>query len=414
VKRSIGLAVVVTMLAGVAAALPAWAVSLELDPSFSGDGVRPLALERGDVTSLRLDGAQILAAGRYVGASDQRRIFIARLQNDGNLVQNFGNGGVVTRRAPGISADVDMQVLPDGSALTAYNRRTGVVVHKWTPDGELDPSFSADGERLVPMTITGRFDPAAQIAVDTQERIVVAGMEQVENGFNTVIARLTPSGATDKSLSKNGRVTVNLGNWDWPDALVTDAEDRILLGSDYWQFRGTRFPEHGVVIRLRPRGELDTSFSGDGIVRFKMLSGGVNYPAEIGIGRSGAVTVAAVAGDEAYGAVRLSRNGRFDRDYGHDGVLSINCECALFPASVDAGRVAFSGFRGFVESEGEIDWTSITVRISRDGTNVDRRHFDLFPDRARNQVDAVLIDDDRTLLGGRAAGEGFVARLGRS
>ena len=405
------LAVTLSMLVGLAA-LPAWAVSLDMDTSFAGDGIRRLALERGTVLSMGLDGAQVLAAGRYVDEEGSPRVFVTRLRDNGSIVEAFGQDGIASRRAPGVKDGVDMQVLSDGSVLTAYARPTGVVVNKWTPDGKRDSSFSADGERLIAMPITGRLAVDALVTVDTRGRVVVAAMEAVEKGYNAVITRLSSIGAYDTSFSKNGRVTVNLGKWDWVDALATDADDRIVLGSDYWRPEGKDVPEYGVVVRLRANGELDTSFSGDGVVRFKMLDDGVNYPVEIGVGASGRLTVAAVAGGEAYGAIRLTPTGRFVRDYGHDGVLSVNCVCSLYVASVVRGQVAFSGSKGFVPSEGDIDWTTIAVRISKDGARVDRNHFDLLPDVERDFVSAVLIDGARTVLGGRGGGNSFVARLG--
>lgn len=410
-KRSFTIAVVVSVLAGVVVALPAWAVSLDPDPTFGTDGVQELDVRRGDISVLRLDGSQIVGAGRYDGAENNSRLFVTRMDDDGSADLSYGTDGVASVLAPGLRGGVDIEVLADGSAVTAYHRRSGIVVHKWTPDGDLDNSFSGDGTRLVELSIVGGFPAAPQVAIDTQGRIVVAAMDRTDNGTNALVARLLPGGAYDEALSDNGRVAINLGTVDWVDALATDASDRILLGSDYWQLSG-KFPDYGTVIRLRGNGSFDSKFSEDGVVRIRMLRGGSNYPVEFGIAGSGVITVAAVNGGQSYGAVRLMPNGSFDTSYGHDGVVSLNCECALFAASVDGGRVAFAGNKGWDQQTREYDWTTIVVRISSNGVSADRTHVDLLPDRSRDDVNAVLIDGDRTLIGGETNSKAFAARLG--
>jgi uncharacterized delta-60 repeat protein len=385
-------------------------VSLDPDPTFGTDGVHRMAIPPGAVQSLQLDGSQIVGAGSFVGAANHDRVFVARFADDGSPDAGYGDAGVASAFAPGLRSSVTHEVLSDGSAATAYNRKSGIVVHKWTPDGVLDTSFSGDGVRLVEMSIT-RYSTAPKLAVDTQGRIVVAGMDEANDGYNVIVARLTSDGAYDQSFSSNGRVTVNRGEWDWSDALATDANDRILLGSDNWTLSGKR-PDSGTVMRLRGNGSLDTNFSGNGVVKFRMLRGGANYPVEIAVAASGDVTVAAVNGGVSYGAVRLTSDGSFDTSYGHDGVLSMNCECWLYSASIDDGRVAFAGNKGYNPQLGELDWTAIVVRISASGVRVDRQHMDLVPDAKTDIVNSVLIDGSRTLIGGETRKNAFVARLG--
>lgn len=410
-RRRVAVIAAITTLAGVVLTLPAWAVSLEPDPTFGTDGVHRMAIPPGAVQSLQLDGSEVVGAGSFVGAANHDRVFVARFADDGSLDSSYGYDGVASAFAPGLRTSVTHEVLSDGSAVTAYNRKTGIVVHKWTPDGVLDTSFSGDGLRLVGMSIARYYSTAPKLAVDSQGRVVVTAMKSLKNGSNVIVARLMPDGAYDDSLSSNGRVTVNRDAWDWSDALTTDANDRILLGSDNWWLQG-KHPDYGVVIRLRGNGNVDTSFSGNGVARVRMLRGGVNYPVEIGVASSGDITVAAVNGGESYGAVRLMPDGSFDTSYGHDGVLSMNCECRLFAASVNDGRVAFAGNKGYDPQLGKLDWTAIVVRISASGVRVDRQHLDLIPDAKTDVVNSVLIDGSRTLIGGETGKNAFVARLG--
>jgi uncharacterized delta-60 repeat protein len=393
-------------------ALPAWAVSLDLDPSFSTDGVIGWSLQDGDGEALARDGGHVLTAGSYSGPSASR-IFVARVNDDGSPDDSFGGDGVVTAGARGIRSEVALEVLQDHSVLVAYNRKDGIVIRKWTPEGVLDPTFAGDGERTVMAAATGIVSQA-QLDVDTEGRIVVATMVKVKDGYNALIARLMPNGPFDDTLSGDGRRTINLGVTDWVDALATDASDRIVLGTDYYDMSVKNFPDYGALVRLRQNGSFDTTFSGNGIVRFRMLAQeGVNFPLEIEIDDQGKLTVAAVAGSAAYGAIRLLPDGTFDSAYGHDGVLSVNCACALFAASVNGGRVAIAGNKGFVGGTTDsYDSTTIVVRISASGARIDRRSLDLFPGSFQEGVRAVLIDGPRTLIGGQSLKRAFLARFG--
>lgn len=392
----------------VAIGLPALAVSLDLDPTFSDDGIVRWPLNDGRVTSLAKDGDQIVTVGRSA-AGRLPRVMVARFNDDGSFDETFGDQGVASAQAPGMSVSADLWVLDDGRLVTAYNHKTGIVVHRWTANGALDPTFSGDGERLIRFDQTG-YRPIPQVVVDGQQRIVVAGMAEVNEGQNAVIARLLESGQLDDSLAGDGTVSINLGVVDWVDALATDSNDRILLGTDYWNLDAEKVPDYAAVVRLRQNGSFDTSFSDNGVMRFRMIADSVNYPVDIDVDAAGVITVPAIAGAEAYGAARLLPDGSLDQTYGHDGVLSIGCLCGLYDASVVGGRVAFAGTKGYGSSG--YDDTAIVVRISADGARVDRQHFDLFPGDEREQVESVLIDGERTLIGGQSLRRPFLSRLG--
>jgi uncharacterized delta-60 repeat protein len=388
-------------------ALPAWAVSLEPDPSFSGNGSLRMSLKAGAVDDLAKDGDQILAAGGYRTDTDKLAIFVARFNGDGTLDSGYGTGGVATTLVPG-AGSVRLAVQSDGAAVTVTRRDKIMVAHRWTPDGQLDTTFSDDGVRELPF---GALHPKGSglVTVDSDGRILSAALTYARHGENTRIVRLNPDGSRDSTFGGDGVVTIDLDRNDTPLALTVDRTGRAILGLGFIRLSTgeLKYAGRAGVVRLRPNGAYDKTFSDDGLFLFRLYPGKSTLPMDVGIDSSNRIVVAAHDySTQSYGAVRLQQDGDRDPNFGYRGMISVGCTCSVFTADVQDGNVAFGGTRELVAGR-----NAIVARIDDDGTRTLLWEGDLLSDDTGEFTSAVLVDGRRTVLGGNSLNVPFLARL---
>ena len=127
-----------------------------------------------------------------------------------------------------------------------------------TPTGAPDAGFGSGGKTTFFMGSDA--DGVGGVAIDSQNRVVVAGSAQNPIDFNFAIARLTTTGDLDSSFNGNGTQYVSFGNTDdRASAVAVDALDRIVVaGSSI-----NTFSNFGVA-RLTADGGLDNNFGTGG------------------------------------------------------------------------------------------------------------------------------------------------------
>src|SRR5262249_7562535 len=122
--------------------------------------------------------------------------------------------------------------------------------------------FDGDGQQRINF---GLYDYAGSVAIDSHDRIVVAGFtnDYGPTGSNFAVARLNPDGALDTSFDGDGQQTIDFGNiYEYGYAVTVDAQDRILVaGESYGSSQDVL--DVFAVARLATTGALDISF-GDG------------------------------------------------------------------------------------------------------------------------------------------------------
>jgi uncharacterized delta-60 repeat protein len=127
----------------------AWAAPEELDPSFGGDGKVTTnfspGLDEGTDVAIQADG-KIVVAGGAAG-----RFAVARYEMSGSLDDSFsGNGKVKTNFVGGTDRALGVAIQPNGKIVVAGIHGIGAnptfALVRYTPDGNLDPSFGGDGK----------------------------------------------------------------------------------------------------------------------------------------------------------------------------------------------------------------------------------------------------------------------------
>ena len=268
-----------------------------LDATFGGDGkvVTDFSVGRDFALGVVIQTDQkIVVAGRV--GSGGGRMGLARYNTGGALDFTFSGDGKkginFTRhddRADLVALQADGSLVAAGTA--AYDRRTArFAVVRLTSGGTLDTSFSGDGK--VTTNFTDSFDGAFAVAIQSDQKIVVAGQAASAMG----LARYTSGGTLDPAFGDNGKVQTNFGGGvDYADDIELDAAGNIVAAGSANFFGNSNF----ALARFMSDGTLDSTFGGDGRVTTSFTSG-ADHAFNVAIQADGnVVAVGRAAGSKA-------------------------------------------------------------------------------------------------------------------
>jgi uncharacterized delta-60 repeat protein len=157
----------------------------------------------------------------------------------------------------------------------------------------------------------GEYSQAHAVAIQPDGKIVVAGIADAQ----VALVRYRPDGRLDPTFSHDGLLRMRFGDYSRAGALAIQPDGKILVLG--WSTETT------VLARLKPSGGLDPSFSGDGLV----TDFGDNGFADLALDPNGKIILAgATPGsrpDVAVAAVaRFQPDGTPDTSFSEDGVAS--------------------------------------------------------------------------------------------
>ena len=228
------------------------------DPTFNGGRVRTGLGDSEEAGAMALDASgRIVVAGRASGS-----IALVRYDTNGILDSTFGQNGAVQDQAHFGDLSAAYAIVIDDLGRIAVagtrtkifpddSRNTDFIVARYHDDGTPDNLFGSGGWIS---TGFGGLDFARGLAIDTEGRLVAAGSNLGANA-DFLLARYTPYGSLDETFGQAGRVGTDLGGSDEINAMVLDAEGRIVVAGSSSAL-GTR----DFVVRryqTRPLADLD-------------------------------------------------------------------------------------------------------------------------------------------------------------
>jgi uncharacterized delta-60 repeat protein len=256
--------------------------------------------------------------GKIVAAGGSRGFALARFNPDGSPDTTFGEDGTVkTDNTTGNHEYAnDLVLQPDGKLVVAGKLFNDFTLARYTPDGTLDETFGEDG--TVTTDLGGEPGDSGSVyalALQSDNRIVAAGLRGVSPEGDSVLARYTPDGTLDTTFGEDG--TVITGGRGLAYALVVQPDGKpIVAGSS----GGDNFRDDFLLERYKPDGTLDTSFGGDGRVTTNF--GGYDNAVDLVLQPDGKIVVAGDSNsenDNDFALARYNRNGTLDRSFGGDG-----------------------------------------------------------------------------------------------
>jgi len=249
----------------------------DLDPSFGNGGKQILdpfepPAQAWAYTLALEPGGDILVGGTEFVSEQDNPGFVARLEPNGDLDPSFADGGVKTINLPVPGTDVNTlinQMIVDSRGRIAaaasadnHNAQGGdqAVMLRLRSNGAYDPSFSGNGLKGIP----GRDSALLSIAAAPHGRLVGAGrVGPYGHGYKMLVTRVEGSGPFDRSFAGDGVKTTKLdiGRVNVvAHEVMMQRNGKPLIAAEWYREDNGR----DLVVRLRPNGVLDHSFSGNG------------------------------------------------------------------------------------------------------------------------------------------------------
>ncbi len=310
------------------------------DNSFSGDGeVTVPQVRNGATLALQPDGRIVIAGSADIG--DHTGFALARLNTDGTPDEGFSGDGTLAHDFAGSGAYAnDVAIQPDGKIVVGGSVETGTeessgsdyALVRYDEDGELDASFSGDGLQTTNFVIG--YQGISDIALQDDGKIVATGDTiPWEGTWGIGVVRYNESGELDPSFDDDGLQVVDLGTEAGAQSrdVAIQQDGRIVVAgkTDTWSFLD---PSDFAIVRLTAGGELDVSFSGDGMQTTDF--GGRDAANALLVDPAGRIVTAGEAHPSDLGVARYASDGALDGEFSGDGKTT-----ADFPGYEDANDV---------------------------------------------------------------------------
>lgn len=204
------------------------------------------------------------------------------LAADGDLDDSFGNAGIALAgpsRTVGVPSKPAVQA--DGKIVFCDTYRVPGVgdaefqVSRFHADGRIDTGFGQQGRTMILFASAyPQNNQCTGVAIAPDGRIVVVGESQPlgGNGIDFAVARLTSTGQLDTTFSGDGMVTVGFDGADAGQPGDDRARAVVVQANGRIVVAGETMAAGSnrrfAVLRLRPDGSRDTTFNGTGRVVF--------------------------------------------------------------------------------------------------------------------------------------------------
>ncbi len=234
----------------------------------------------GNAAHLLADGSLLVAGVDTVVDSSSNSpvgtFVLARFLATGSLDPAYGSGGrghsplVISRTAAnGLAIQADGKLVTAGPHVSICTndacRKDGFAVARYTITGTLDSTFGTAG-RVV--TLLPDSPVARAVAVQSDGKLVVAGLAYGTSSSQVALARYLANGSLDNSFGTGGTVTSNFGNTSIAyeaNAVALQADGKIVVAGRTWQ--------NGMfVARFLANGSVDTGFGTQGQMLFNVAA----------------------------------------------------------------------------------------------------------------------------------------------
>ena len=181
----------------------------------------------------------------------------------------------------------------------------------------LDVSFGTGGKVT---TTIGDQDFITSIAIQSDGKIVAAGVAKIANVQKFALVRYNTDGSFDNTFGTGGIVTTSIpgSGADGAGAVAIQGDGKILAAG--FTFNTTM---DFALIRYNTNGTLDNTFSSDGIVTTP-IGAGNEGPSAMAIQADGKIILAGSASGtvSSFGLARYNTDGSLDNTFDTDGILT--------------------------------------------------------------------------------------------
>jgi uncharacterized delta-60 repeat protein len=225
--------------------------------------------------------------------------------SDGKQTTNFVATNVDEAHAVAIQSDGKIVVVGETDYYSYFGTIDRIAIVRYNVDGSLDKSFSGDG---IELDETFTFGTANSVAIQKDQKIVVATAGEENSDFHPFLVRYKPNGSLDSTFGNNGtESTIATGE---AKSIAIQSDGKIVaMGSNF------------NVARFNTNGSLDNSFSKDGkqTTDFDGQTGSSN---SLAIQSNGKIILSGYTGAYSnynFALVRYNSNGSPDNSFSGDG-----------------------------------------------------------------------------------------------
>ncbi|MUG95780.1 hypothetical protein F7734_26855 [Scytonema sp. UIC 10036] len=239
-----------------------------------------------------------------------------KLLNPGDPDPSFGMGGKVFTNLGNIDSANSVAIQSDGKIVVAGSNGDFALA-RYNTNGTLDSSFGAGGK--VVTDFNGSTDHGNSVAIQSDGKIIVAGVAWSNSQTDFALARYNTNGTLDTSFGNGGKVITPIGSLgDWGNCVTIQADGKIIVGG-HTSLNSSSSDLDFALVRYNPNGSLDTSFGNGGKV-VTSITLGQDSISSIVIQPDNKIVV----GGSAAGKFALSRynlNGTLDTSFGVSGKI---------------------------------------------------------------------------------------------
>ncbi len=272
----------------------------------------------------------------------------------GDLDAGFGTGGWVRLPITGsnqIGRAVAMQ--PDGKVVIAgYDNwntsNENIIMARYRADGVLDTSFGVGG--VVTMSLSAGHDTAYAVDVQSDDKIVVAGLSTAGGVNVPAIVRFNADGSPDASFGTGGVVTTSLQPASVFLLSVAVLDDgRIVAGGGVVPLSSSGAPNTFLLMRVLSNGSMDTTLGGTGLVT-TAIPGGDAISWDMAVQSDGKILLGGYVwgnlGGTDFALVRYNTDGSLDSAFGAGGIVTQTISASDYGYSVlvqQDGKIIIGG-----------------------------------------------------------------------
>jgi uncharacterized delta-60 repeat protein len=277
--------------------------------------------------AIQNDGKIVVAGKSYNGFNYD--FAVVRYNDNGSLDTNFGtNGKVITDFGNDLPKSIAIQ--SDGKIVVAGINYNGSSVKfalvRYTINGSLDTTFDTDGK--VTTNFSGGDSHAYSLALQSDGKIVLVGDGRNGSGYlGFATIRYNTDGSLDTTFGTNGKVSTVFGTpgttSDTANAVAIQNDGKIIVaGLSYISSTNT---SSFAVLRYNADGSLDTSFDNDGMLTTSI--GGFDEATSLALQNDGKLVVggnsaATQNGAKIFAIARFNSDGSLDTTFDSDGKVT--------------------------------------------------------------------------------------------
>ncbi|MDT8394747.1 MAG: T9SS type A sorting domain-containing protein [Bacteroidales bacterium] len=246
-------------------------------------------------------------------------------QTPGTLDLTFGNNGTLSVDIGGNNNFCYSSAMQADQKIVlagqSYNVTDDISFARLNPDGSLDAGFGSGG--VVSFVFSSSDEQINNIKIQSDQKILGIGNTYSGVTNSMIMVRLTIDGQLDPSFSSDGMLVIDFGpGYDGFGMDLTLRDDGKILGLGY--VRDLSDNVHCSLCRINANGSMDNSFGNNGTLIMNLLSQD-NYTNNIALqGENIIVGGRSYDGDDHFLTLaRFTPDGMLDNTFGINGISSV-------------------------------------------------------------------------------------------